>query len=168
MKQRLFVDMDGTLAVWENSPIEVVARPGYFLNRSPVETVIAALKELMKEPSYDVFILSSVFSNGYSEIEKRTWNEHYTNVPEERQIYVPYGIPKPEELKKLGGVQPSDILIDDFTFNLREWPGIGIKIYNGINGTKGTWDGFSIHSTMRPDVMVKQIKGIASIAANVA
>lgn len=57
MKQRLFVDMDGTLAVWENSPIEVVARPGYFLNRSPVETVIAALKELMKEPSYACIII---------------------------------------------------------------------------------------------------------------
>lgn len=163
MKQRIFFDMDGTLAEWGNSQDDVTI-PGYFMNRPPVETVVTTLQDFMKNPTFEVFILSSVFENEYSKIEKRIWNKQYTEVPEERQIYVPYGSSKSEGLKKIGGARSSDILIDDFTPNLKHWPGIGIKIYNGINGKNGTWDGFDIHSSMRPDIMVKQIIGIAGIA----
>ena len=36
-----------------------------------------------------------------------------------------------------------------------------MKLYNGINGTHGTWQGFSIHNKMTPDKMVSQLDGIS-------
>lgn len=160
MRRRIYFDMDGTLSKWENTSIEIVARPGFFISRSPVSTVIGALKLLLDEPSYDIFILSSVYPNGYAEAEKREWNRKHTGIPEEKQIYVSYGTPKAQALSDFGGVKSNDILIDDFSFNLKEWPGIGIKLYNGINGTKGSWQGFCIHSNMNSGSMATQIKAI--------
>ena len=55
----------------------------------------------------------------------------------------------------------SDILIDDFSKNLREWHGVAIKLMNGINGTKGTWCGYSVNGKATPDVIRNTIIGIA-------
>jgi len=35
MRPRLFVDMDGTLAVWNNVYLEQLYEPGYFRNLPP-------------------------------------------------------------------------------------------------------------------------------------
>ena len=61
----------------------------------------------------------------------------------------------------IGGIKPGDVLVDDFTKNLNEWQGVAVKLYNGINGTHGTWQGFSIHNKMTPDKMVSQLDGIS-------
>lgn len=58
------------------------------------------------------------------------------------------------------GIRPTDILLDDYSRNLHEWAACnahGIKVYNGINGTHGTWDGEYISSSMSPDAIVRYI-----------
>lgn len=64
-------------------------------------------------------------------------------------------------MRCIGGIKPGDVLVDDFTKNLNEWQGVAVKLYNGINGTHGTWQGFSIHNKMTPDKMVSQLDGIS-------
>lgn len=47
-KQRLFVDMDGTLAVFRKvDELETLYEKGYFLNLAPQKNVLAAVRELM-------------------------------------------------------------------------------------------------------------------------
>ena len=47
MKARLFVDMDGTLAVWKQAAcFEDLLQPGYFRDLPPYQTVLDAAKIL--------------------------------------------------------------------------------------------------------------------------
>ena len=46
------------------------------------------------------------------------------------------------------GLQPTDVLLDDYNNNLENWVehgGIGIKLLNGIN-SKRSWDGVSVRA----------------------
>jgi dTDP-4-amino-4,6-dideoxygalactose transaminase len=61
---RIFVDMDGTLAVWNaGKTIEEVYVPGYFSGLQPQDNVVQAMKSLAKAPGVEVFILSAVFAD---------------------------------------------------------------------------------------------------------
>lgn len=157
---RIFIDMDGVVAKWEEASLEEMTSPGFFASRKPVASVINAVRRLCDNPEHEVYILSS-YLLPISKEEKIKWNELHTRIPEERQIYVKYGESKSEALQKIGGIRPDDVLLDDFSHNLHEWKGIGVKLYNGINGTHGTWAGFSVHSNMTPDHMALQITAIA-------
>lgn len=157
---RIFIDMDGVLAKWENATLEEMTSPGFFASRKPVANVINAVRRLQDNPEFEVFILSSYLLD-ISKEEKITWNALHTQIPEDHQIYVPYGEKKGLALQKIGGIQPDDVLLDDFSQNLHEWEGIGVKLYNGINGTHGTWAGFSVHSNMTPEHMVMQLTAVA-------
>ena len=76
-KTRLFVDMDGTLAEWqEGTPLEEVCAPGYFAQLPPNENMAKAMIrfwEYSRKNNIEVFILSAVFDDGHS----RYWDEHY-------------------------------------------------------------------------------------------
>ena len=165
MGSRIFIDMDGVVATWENASLEEMTSPGFFASRKPDEKVcemVHLLLEKQDSENIEVFILSS-YLLPISKEEKIEWNEKYTGIPLERQIYVPYGESKTKALETIGGIRPNDVLLDDFSDNLREWQGVAVKLYNGINGTKGTWDGFSVHGKMKPEVMVNQLDGISMI-----
>lgn len=165
MKQRIFFDMDGVLALWESASIEEQTSVGFFLNRKPVQAVLEMLTLIRAADMFDIYILSSVYNDNHSKAEKVAWNRLYTGVPMSNQIYVPYGTDKGQALAALGGIRNTDVLIDDFTPNLLKWSGIAIKMYNGINGTHGKWHGFCVHSTMEPDLMAKQVMAIAIATA---
>ena len=161
--RRFFIDMDGVLAKWENASLEEMTSPGFFLSRKVDENVCGMVNQLLEKQiaeNIEVYILSS-YLLPISKEEKIQWNEQYTHIPIERQIYVPYGENKAEALGCIGGIKPGDVLVDDFTKNLNEWQGVAVKLYNGINGTHGTWQGFSIHNKMTPDKMVSQLDGIS-------
>lgn len=161
-KRRLFVDMDGVLAKWNYVSIETVTTPGYFLGLAPQTTVVKAIEALCSRNEFEVYILSSVFVDNHSISEKNQWLDKYLPViPEERRIFVPYGMRKTDAIEN-----PSsrDILIDDFTDNLRSWHGIGIKLMNGINGTKGTWHGYSVNGLAKSQCISKTIMGISMVA----
>lgn len=141
-KKRLFVDMDGVLAVFNNqiSSTEELYAEGYFRNLKPQENVVNAIRELIKEDKFDIYILSSYLADSkYALKEKNAWLDEY--LPEMRQnmrIFVPCGTEKGDYVKDLC---PEDFLLDDYTHNLLLWqpPATGIKLLNDINHTQGTW-----------------------------
>lgn len=164
-KQRIFFDSDGVLATWnQDASIEEVASPGYFANLIPMENPVMALKRMVEmKDKYEVFILSSVFEDKHSIMDKNIWIDRYLpEVDRKHRIYVPYSRTKTEYIQAYTGYRSeNDVLVDDFTKNLSEWHGIGIKMLNGINWTKGTWNGFIISHTMKPHVMVSAILALA-------
>ena len=63
MKRRIFVDMDGTLAKWNNvSSTDVLYEDGYYFNLEPNQNLLDAIKTLIKRGE-DVYILSSFLSD---------------------------------------------------------------------------------------------------------
>lgn len=165
IKQRIFFDLDGVLATWQNAAIEDVAKPGYFSSLPSNRNVVLAFKRLEQRTDIDLYILSSVFSDDHSREDKKIWVKNQLGLSEGRQIYAPYGTEKEDALKDIGGIKKTDVLIDDFSRNLRNWSGIPIKLYNGINGTHGTWHGFSVHSSMDPEILEEQIYAISRLRA---
>ena len=161
--QRIFFDMDGVLAVWSDTPIEDVAKKGYFAGLPTQENVVNAFKILELQTGIELFVLSSVFSDDHSEADKRIWVAKHLGLADTHQIYCPYGREKETAVGDFGGIRASDVLIDDFTRNLRHWSGIPIKLYNGINGTKETWRGHSVHAAMEADILARQIYAIATV-----
>ena len=161
--QRIFFDLDGVLAVWFYTPIEDVAKKGYFAGLPAQENVVNAFKILELQPGIELFVLSSVFLDNHSEADKRTWVAKHLGLADKHQIYCPYGREKETALEEIGGIRASDVLIDDFSRNLHHWRGIPIKLYNGINGTKGTWCGHSVHADMEADILARQIYEIATV-----
>lgn len=162
---KIYVDMDGTLAKWHSEKsIEEVASAGYFRSLEPIISVVNAIRELCK--TEDVYILSSVFVDDHSINEKNEWLDKYLpEIPSKKRVFVPYGMDKSVYLHSYIGTEHTDILIDDFTQNLKQWHGIGIKVLNGMNNTHGTWNGYYISSSSTHVVISNSIRGIALTAA---
>ena len=168
--QRIFVDMDGVLAEWQDAPIEEVTAPGYFLYVKPVANVIQAIRLLQLKfqliEECEIFILSSVFNDDHSIAEKNEWlnkNGFSADILPDHRIFVPYGYNKSIWLEQSVGIRKNDVLIDDFTFNLINWHGVGIKMLNGINGTKGNWNGYVVRNNMTATKLANQLYGIISV-----
>ena len=142
-KRRLFVDMDGTLAVFKPvDEMETLYEKGYFLDLAPHENVVAAVKEIIaKNSDIEVHILSAYLSDSkYALQEKNAWLDKYLpEIGSVRRIFVPCGTDKKEGIRE--GIREDDYLLDDYTKNLNEWqpPARGIKLLNGINHNRGTW-----------------------------
>ncbi len=158
----IYIDMDGTLNIWRsNCSIEEITSPGFFRSAVPCENMVTAIREMIKEhPEHDYFILSSTFSDNHSGLEKIDWNKEFIpEMPEDHIILTPYG-----QSKALFVDSPEDaVLLDDNTDVLLSWPGIGIKVYNNVNGTKGRWTGYSVHSAMKSELLKNQLLGILNI-----
>lgn len=150
-KQRLFVDMDGTLAVFKPvDEMETLYEQGYFLNLEPHENVLDAIKTIVaNHPEIEVNILSAYLTDSkYALQEKNAWLDRYLpEVDRDHRVFVPCGTDKKEGIRE--GVRKDDFLLDDYTKNLNEWqpPARGIKLLNGINHSRGTWE----HDRLRYD-----------------
>lgn len=141
--KRLFIDMDGTLATFNQiDKIESLYEEGYFYNLKPYENVIKAVKDIIKEnKEIDVYILSAYLSDSdYALKEKNAWLDKYLpEITKKKRLFLPCGENKKNYIPN--GVTNNDYLLDDYTKNLFDFdpPGIGIKLLNNINHTKGTW-----------------------------
>ena len=143
---RVFVDMDGVLNKWEYVGYDTLYEKGFFRSREPNENVIKNVKELIKHPCFDVYVLSAcLMDSPYAMQEKREWLEEYLpELHEDKYIFTPCGVNKVDYIP--GGVKSTDILLDDYSKNLFDWDrasGIGIKVLNGVNNSKGTWKDYS-------------------------
>lgn len=150
-KQRLFVDMDGTLAVFTPvDELETLYQPGYFRNLKPIDNVVEAIKHIIRNnPEIEVNILSAYLAgNPYAVVEKNQWLDRFLpEIDADHRVFSLCGCDKKDFIA--GGVKKSDCLLDDYTHNLRLWqpPARGIKLLNGINHTRGTWE----HDRVRYD-----------------
>ena len=144
---RLFVDMDGTLAVFSyEKTIEDLYKKGYFENLKPIYEVVDAIKHIITDTPIEVYILSAYLSkSNFALAEKQKWLDKY--LPEikiSNRIFLPYPENKAEAFRSLS---KDDYLLDDYTPNLISWNkkgGIGIKLLNGINNKTGLWKGLKI------------------------
>lgn len=175
MKRKVFIDMDGTIVRWNSeASIEEVSTEGYFKVQPSIESMVEATRLMLNDNDIDVYILSSVFRDEHSIEDKNFWLDRYLpHLSICKRIYVPYGESKWEFIKSrmiknsdislFQGEKP--ILIDDFTKNLKEWEGVGIKCLNGINNTKGTWDGYFINAQSKAECIYNTVKGICRLAS---
>lgn len=161
-KSRLFIDMDGTLAKFRVvDTMETLYEEGYFAELPPQQKVVDGIKQFMKEnPETEVFILSSVLSDSpYAMHEKEAWIDRYLpEIDREHRIFCPCGSPKGEYVPY--GARHGDVLIDDYSKNLHEWEGVGVKLMNGINGTHGSWKGAKLQAEGNPDEIAEEIHKI--------
>lgn len=159
---RYFIDMDGTLARWDYVSDETLHSPGYFANLQPQTNVIAAVRRLAERG--DVYILSAYLkTSDYALADKNVWVDKYLPfVSAEHRIFVPYSEEKYAHVP--GGVKPDDVLLDDYTPNLLGWEahsGKGVKLLNGINHTKKTWQGVTADMNDSP----ANIESVLALAA---
>ncbi len=142
MKKRVFVDMDGTLAVFRPvDTLETLYEKNYFLDLEPQVNVVEAVKDIIKKDEVEVFILSAVLSDSnFALKEKNEWLDKYLpEINKNHRIFPPCGANKKDFIPD--GIRNNDFLLDDYTHNLTLWspPAKGIKLLNGINDSRGTW-----------------------------
>lgn len=163
-KQRLFVDMDGTLAVFTPvDELETLYEKGYFANLVPHENVVAAVQDIIKNhPEIEVHILSAYLTDSQFALqEKNEWLDKYLpEIDQAHRVFVPCGSDKKDGID--GGIRPDDFLLDDYTHNLNDWqpPARGIKLLNAINHTRGSWEHDRIRFDREPSALAE---GIVSI-----
>lgn len=163
-KQRLFVDMDGTLAVFTPvDELEKLYEQGYFLNLKPIPNVVEAIKEIIRNnPEIEVNILSAyLIDSPFALEEKNEWLDKYLpEIDKAHRIFTPCGCDKKDYIP--GGVKETDFLLDDYTHNLKLWqpPARGIKLLNGINHTRGTWEYDRIRFDKEPSELAANIVSI--------
>lgn len=162
--QRLFVDIDGTLAVFRQiDTLELLYEEGYFLNLEPIPEVIAAVKEIVRNhPDKEVYIMSSVLSDShYALKEKNQWLDKYLpEIDDAHRIFPTCGENKLDYVPD--GIRENDCLLDDYTNNLVLWepPAKGIKLLNEINHTKGTWKKSALRYNKSPEELASDIVSV--------
>lgn len=153
-----------SLVKWEDSHIDEVMAPGYFHFRHPVMNMVEAVKLLIRR-GYPVFILSKVISGTTAAEDKDAWIDNYLpEISKEYRFYVPYENPDKNGLSLEGGIKPYYVLIDDSThYGLKGWKGVGIKVDNGINNTKRSWNGYMLSSQSTPVKIADTIVAITNM-----
>lgn len=163
-KIRIFFDMDGVLAKWEPASIEETMEKGFFSSRKPDDVMLALVTNVMRL-EFPVSVLSSVYQDDHSVAEKSQWLDA-VGLSNLSRLFSPYGESKGEIIDSLKKLYPDSIfvLVDDNSEMLRKWQeagGVGVKYYNGVNGTKGTWDGYSISCNMQQRQMMNTLLGVS-------
>lgn len=142
----IYIDLDGVLFSPVINPFVVRTEPwnvDFYM--------LSLVRKLRETTRYKICFLCSAFDE-HSVCEIRDVLRK-TGVGDISKIFVPYGYNKADFINN-----EAAILIDDSTYELFHWqkrPGlVGIKYYNGFNGTHGNWarlNGLSISRDMSID-----------------
>ncbi len=160
-KKRLFIDMDGTLAEFKNvDTLETLYEKGYFEKLQPQVTVVEAVRLIVQQcPDIEVFVLSAVLSDSpYALEEKNTWLDMYLpEIDAAHRLFPACGTDKKEAIE--GEITERDFLLDDYTKNLNDWepPARGIKLLNGINHTRGSWQNAMVSWDKQPEMIACEL-----------
>lgn len=165
---RLFIDMDGTIAVFTPvDRLETLYEPDYFETLPPIVNVCKAVRLVAASRQAELYILSSVLPGSpYAIREKDAWLDRYLpQIDQGHRLFPLCGQSKAAGVP--GGLQPGDTLLDDYTDNLLDWQGKGIKMFNGINGTRGRWKGDCLRYDKSPEQIAQALVAITRGEARV-
>ena len=139
-------DFDGTLYEWDvTKDIDDVSVPTYPLKEQKhLWPMLYAAQKLNNDFPGMVRIASAVANDGCKESKIRRISADIGYDVANRSIFVPFGYDD-DKVQKM---------------NVNGNRRVGIKVYNGINGTKGTWNGYSVHASANPEICYKQLKAI--------
>lgn len=157
----IYSDFDGCPSKFnKQATMEELVTPQYYRNTQPDMHYITMIK-LLINAGYEVRFLSKALSQEIAEAKIAFLKDYGIDVP---FVAVPYDQDKAAYIKNDGLA----LLIDDFTPGLNDWEKygdnfIGIKYYNGVNGSKGTWDGYSINSRMSANKMAHTVMALANL-----
>lgn len=165
-KIRIFVDMDGTIARFhdENLYLERMFEKGFFRDLKPFENAVSAIKELVKDNTSEIFILSATVNSCSLEEKQECLDRYLPEIDKEHRIFTSLNVPKSEAIGHR--LTDKDILIDDYNKNLLEWQkagGTSVKAKNNINhkGLHGElWKGDLIDITDTAESIVERMTKI--------
>ena len=166
-KKIVCIDMDGTLAEWEDYYISIkeMTAPGFYERLIPIKNVVEAVKLLHKYDDIEVRILSTVLTPLSIE-EKNRWLDKYLPEITADRRYFTRSYMNEVKTAIFDGHIPSDFtLLDDYTKNLRHWKeagGIGICLLNGDNAPSGKWTGNYVYYRSDPECLAFIIHAIAT------
>ena len=137
---RLFFDMDGVLCEYRyEDDLSTLYQKGYFAKLRANQSFVQAVKKLLEDPKYDIYVISSVLSDSkFARKEKEEWlNRLLPEIDQAHRIFPPCG---PVHMDKKDavpdGVREKDLLIDDYGKNVRSWPGKYIKVSRDARDAK--------------------------------
>lgn len=172
-KNRLFVDMDGTLARFHDqaSYLERMWEKDFFLDLKPFSSMTKGIRLFMKQhPDVEVFILSSKILGDppYCEEEKNRWlDKRLPEIDTAHRLFPPVGVSKAEYIE--GGITENDWLLDDYNRSLYQWQAAGgsvVKCHNNVNqlglgaygGDRGQrWAGAMVHTEDSPEMVAAEL-----------
>ena len=141
--KRVFLDMDGVLCEYRaDASMEDMERDGYFSALLPRTQTVEAVRQLIKDGVFEVFVLSAVLPQKAeaSIREKNDWLDCYLpEIDSEHRLFPLCGTNKADAVD---GFSKEDVLCDDHSPNLARWiasGGRGIKILNEVNGVTGSF-----------------------------
>ena len=140
---RLFVDMDGTLYRFHDAildeeghvQLEKMYEPEFFENLEWFATMMTALVYLHEEyPNLEIYILSSADNHEIVAQKNRCIDRDLPFIDSKHRLFPKTWQNKADVIPF--GIQPEDMLVDDYNVNLRSWKeagGISVKFINNIN-----------------------------------
>lgn len=135
----IYIDYDGTLKEWDkNVSLEKVGEASYPLFQSWLPAVRYAVKKLCKDYPGQVTVYTAVLNTGVERTKRLVIENTFGKDVSDKMVVTTYN-----GNKRLG---------------VGDNPKFGIKCYNGINGTKGTWDGLAFRGDADPDETYAQLK----------
>ena len=154
-----YFDLDGVTFLFKKVSVEETMKPRFFIDKMEKDPLITFVIRKMFENGEDVRFLSKYYTetNALAEKKESLVLNKLSDIP---AVFVPYTENKFDYVNK----NEFNVLIDDFSPNLFEWKkngGVGIKYYNGVNGTKGTWRSYSVNRYMTADECINTITGIS-------
>lgn len=163
-KPRLFVDMDGVEAKFNNTieSLEVLHEKGYYSSLLPQQKVVDAINNFNDKYPGQVYILSAALDSPFAVQEKIDWLKEFNpGIEDDHILLCPYGMEKSDFVP--GGIKNTDYLLDDFTKNIQSWNdkgGKGIKLLNNINNLHQLWNGMAIHFDDEPSELSNKLENI--------
>ncbi len=150
-ENEIYIDAKGCPRAWH---FEDMYEANYFSSLAPHVSMIEAVKELIDAygDKVEFGVLTAVLTDApYAAADKMKWiKEFLPEIPDDNIVFVGCGTDKGAQI--INKTAPV-FLIDDYTKNLVNFcktantehgTKYGIKVYNGINNTRGTWKGLAV------------------------